>query len=383
MSFLFWFSFSITLYAYIGYPLLLFVLSGLLRKRDAVEPSGRSACLPTVTLIISAYNEGKVIEDKIINSLGLMYPKELLEIVIASDGSTDDTTAIATKYASQGIVLRQFEGRIGKSACLNETVKLAKGEIIVFSDANSQYDKNAVQQLVKRFSNQGIGFVTGHTKYLKSDQGRMVEAVGLYSNLELFMKQYEGYLSSCVGADGAIFAIRRVLFQPLHADDINDLVAPLNVVRNGYRGVLEPGAFCTEDLADEYREEFQRQVRIVSRTIRAMVNNADLLNPFKFRIFSFQLLSHKLIKLLMPFFLASFFVSNGVLFQSHVVYQLLLIGQIAFYLVGSKATQKRSGTRIEKGIALIKTFVMYNGAILVGWFNYARGARYTTWATVR
>ena len=383
MSFLFWFSFSVTLYAYIGYPLLLFALSGLFRKSDGVEPSGRSSYLPTVTLIISAYNEDKVIEHKIINSLGLMYPKKLLEIVVASDGSTDDTTAIVNKYASQGVVLRQFEGRIGKSACLNETVRLATGEIVVFSDANSHYDENALQQLVERFSDEGISFVTGHTRYIKSDQGKMVEAVGLYSKIELFVKQREGYFSSCVGADGAIFALRRILFQPLHADDINDLVAPLNVVRKGHRGVLEPKAFCTESLAEEYRGEFQRQVRIASRTIRAIVKNADLLNPFKFGMFAFQLLSHKVSKLFVPFFLTCLFFSNVILFTSHVVYQLLLVGQIGFYLVGLKASPRRSGTGIERTISLVRTFVIYNLAILVGWFNYARGKRYTTWTTVR
>lgn len=383
MIFLFWFSLAVTLYAYIGYPLILFILSSLLRKSPKEEPSGQKIFLPTVTLIISAYNEEKVIEDKIRNSLNLLYPKELIEIIVASDGSTDDTVAIVNKYASQGVVLRHFDGRIGKSACLNETVKLAKGEIIVFSDANSQYNEGALQQLVNRFSDENIGFVTGHTKYLKSDQGRMVEAVGLYSRVELFVKQREGYFSSCVGADGAIFALRRILFQPLHADDINDLVAPLNVVRKGYRGVLEPKAFCTESLAEEYRGEFQRQVRIASRTIRAIVKNADLLNLVKFGMFAFQLLSHKVSKLLVPFFLACLFVSNAVLFTSHVVYQLVLIAQIGFYLVGLKASASRSGTVIEKIVSLIKTFVIYNIAVLVGWFNYAMGKKYTTWTTVR
>ena len=383
MRLLFWFSLAATLYTYVGYPLFLFVLSGLLRKSDREESSGRAAYLPTVTLIISAYNEDKVIQDKLKNSLGLVYPKELLEIVVASDGSTDDTAAIVKSYASQGIILRHFEGRIGKSACLNETVKLAKGEIIVFSDANSRYDENALQKIVERFPDENIGFVTGHTKYLKSDQGRMVEAVGLYSRIELFIKQHEGYFSSCVGADGAIFAMRRILFQPLHADDINDLVAPLSVVRKGYRGVLETKAFCTEGLAEGYREEFQRQIRIASRTIRAIVKNSDLLNPFKFGIFAFQLLSHKVSKLLMPFFLACLFVSNAVLITSHVVYPLLFFGQIGFYLVGSKANPSRSGTGIEKIVSLIRAFVIYNTAILVGWLNYARGKRYTTWTTVR
>ena len=234
------------------------------------------------------------------------------------------------------------------SACLNETVKLAKDEIIVFSDANSHYDKNALQQLVKHFSDQGIGFVTGHTKYLKSDQGRMVEAVGLYSRVEQFIKQCEGYFSSCVGADGAIFAVRRALFQLLHADDINDLVVPLSIVRKGYRGILEPKAFCTESLAEEYREEFQRQVRIASRTIRAMVKNIDLLNPFKFGMFAFQLFSHKVSKLLMPFFLACLFISNAVLLKSHAIYQLFFIGQISFYLIGFIAKSIGSDTRSKK-----------------------------------
>lgn len=382
MELVFWLSLAAALYAYFGYPFILLSLAFLLGKTSK-QPSGETKQLPRLTLVISAYNEEGAIEQKIKNSLELTYPRGLLEILVASDGSTDSTSQIVMKYADQGVVLKHYEDRIGKSACLNHTVGAAKGEIVVFSDANSQYDRNALTELVKHFADKDIGFVTGHTKYMKSDDGGMVESIGLYSRIERFTKQIESRFFSCVGADGAIFAIRKCLYRPLHPDDINDLVTPLAVVRNGYRGVIEAQAFCSEGLSAGYSEEFRRQVRIASRTIRAVVSNADLLNPVRYGLFSFELLSHKVGKLTAPFFLALLFFSNALLIPTHSIYLGFFVGQVLLYLSPVEANLLRGDSAVSKVISVARTFVLYNSAIVVGWLNYIRGKKYTTWTTIR
>jgi cellulose synthase/poly-beta-1,6-N-acetylglucosamine synthase-like glycosyltransferase len=336
-----------------------------------------------VTLIISAYNEEKSIDEKLRNSLDLLYPRDLLEIVVASDGSTDGTAEIVASYAGRGVILRHFDGRIGKSACLNQAVQLASGEIVVFSDANSQYDPGAIRGMIDRFSDRTVGFVTGRTQYLKSEDGKTVDAVGLYSKIEQWTKRYEGKLSSCVGADGAIFAVRRALFSPIRADDINDLVIPLAVVRRGYRGVLEETAVCTEALAEEYREEYRRQVRIATRTIMAVVNNSDLLNPFRHGIFAFQLFSHKLAKLLVPFFLALLAFSNALLAVDSLFFTVLLVGQVAVYALALVASPAKSKSRIAKISSMIRTLLIHNGGVFMGWINFFSGRQFTTWSTAR
>src|SRR5882762_7763235 len=233
----FWVALFAILYSYVGYPAFLWLVSRVGRF-DESSCAGQSGHLPSVTLIISAYNEEKVIGEKIKNALSLDYPRELLEIVIISDGSTDRTGEIVTEFAHQGVVLRHYEGRIGKTACLNRTLPLATGGVIVFSDANSSYGKGALKALLGPFRNNTVGFVTGWTKYGSGD-GAAPYSLGLYSRLELITKELESRLGSCIGADGAIFAIRKELYLPLKDYDINDFVIPLSINERGYRGVLQ------------------------------------------------------------------------------------------------------------------------------------------------
>src|SRR6266705_1433923 len=272
----FWVSLLLILYAYVAYPAILWLVLRLGGFGER-SPAGQGAYLPSVTMIVSAYNEEKVIREKIENAVSLDYPRDLLEIVIVSDGSTDQTGEIFLKFAHQGTVLRHYEGRIGKTACLNRALPLAKGEIIVFSDANSTYEKSALKALVHPFQRSTVGFVTGWTKY-GSGEGPAADSLGLYSRLELITKELESRLGSCIGADGAIFAIRKELYLPLKDYDINDFVIPLSINERAYRGVLQREAICFEKDAGSAKGEFQRQVRITNRTIRAIMNYRQLLN---------------------------------------------------------------------------------------------------------
>ena len=246
MVVLFWFSIFVILYAYFGYPLCLYIISFTKPRRKIETITSRN---PKVSLLISAYNEENVIEDKILNSLSLNYPKDLLEIVVVSDASVDRTDEIVRFYIQKGVLLRSYEGRIGKTACLNKAVPLSKGDIIVFSDANSKYDRDAIKHLVKRFNDPKVGLGTGSTKYNSKNPNSVSGSVGAYSKIEEITKKLESKIGSCVGADGAIFAIRKQLYQPLKEYDINDFVIPLHIIRQGYRAVLVEHAFCTEETA--------------------------------------------------------------------------------------------------------------------------------------
>lgn len=375
----FWLCLLGVAYAYVGYVALLWVLTKLAGRKGSGPPSEMQENLPAVTMIVSAYNEEKVIGDKIHNALALDYPAGLLEIVVVSDGSTDGTARIVSEYADRGVVLRHYEGRVGKTACLNWAVPLAKDEIIVFSDANSSYSTGALKALMRGFEDPTVGFVTGWTRYGSGDDTSAADSLGLYSRLELITKSLESRLGSCVGADGAIFAIRKELYSPLKDYDINDFVIPLVINEKGYRGVLAREAICLEKDAGGSKGEFHRQVRITNRTIRAIFNHRRLLNPFRFGFFSFQLFSHKLCKFLVPFLLVGLLVSNLLLMPEGGFYLAAALAQVAFYGLaglGDWSAGRGLASRLAKAGS---AFLTVNLAILLAWFKYAQGKTYTTW----
>jgi len=264
MTIIFWVCIAAIFYTYFGYTLFLWLITYFIPKKSSIS---QETYFPTVSLIISAYNEEDVIEEKILNSLSLEYPKELFEIIVVSDDSTDRTDEITARYSKDGAILKNYKGRIGKTSCLNRAVPEAKGEIIVFSDANSIYNNKAIRNLIKHFKDTSIGFVTGRTKYVSQYGNSVAESTNLYTKLELITKSLESKIFSCVGADGAIFAIRKMLFNSLKDYDINDFVIPLNIIKQGYRGLLDRDAFCIEKTARDSEGEFNRQVRISCRTI--------------------------------------------------------------------------------------------------------------------
>ena len=381
MAIIFWVSLFAIGYAYLGYPALLWMLTRVINPKTTGRFVDNEEPLPSVTLIISAYNEEKVIAEKIQNTLSLDYPADLLEIVVVSDGSSDRTPKIVSEFVDKGIVLRHYEGRMGKTACLNRAVPLATGQIIVFSDANSNYDSDALKALVHPFQDNTVGFVTGWTRYGSGDDTAVADSLGLYSKLELITKELESRLGSCVGADGAIFAIRKDLYVPLMDYDINDFVIPLTIIKQGYRGVLSREAVCSEMDAGGTKGEFHRQVRITNRTIRAIINHRQLLNPCKFGFFSLELFSHKLCKFLVPLFMVGFFVSNLFLISRSGFFLTTFISQLIFY--GGSCLAIYISGHDALSVRIIKAayaFILINMAILVAWIKYLRGETYTTWS---
>ena len=302
---------------------------------------------------------------------------------MVSDGSGDRTCEIVLGFAHRGVVLRHYEGRIGKTACLNRALPMARGSVVVFSDANSAYERGALRALVRPFEDLSVGFVTGWTRYGSGEDGSASGSLGLYAKLELATKALESCLGSCVGADGAIFAIRKALYQPLRDYDINDLVIPLSINRQGYRGVLQREAVCVEKDAGGAKGEFQRQVRITNRTLRAIMNYRQLLNPFRFGWLSFEIFSHKLCRFLVPLFLMVALASNLLLAERGGLFLAALVAQGVFYIAAGGATLLSNTGFLSQLAETARSFVVVNAAIALAWIKYFQGETYTTWSPTK
>jgi len=372
----FWVLALTVIYVYAGYPALL-----LLRSNIATKPIRRGTSLSQVTLVISAFNEDDVIAAKIENSLSLDYPRELLDVLVVSDASDDDTDDIVRGFADDKVRLLRMPQRGGKTLGLNAAVEQTDSEIVVFSDANAMYREDAIRALVRNFDDDEVGAAVGESTYSSaaSDADRSESA---YWRYETAIKRLETEIGSTVGGDGAIYAVRRSLYRAMAADALSDFVNPLQVVAQGKRCVYEPDAVSVEDAAGSFDKEFRRKVRIVNRAWRATMAMKQMLNPFRFGFFSLQLLSHKLLRWLVPIFLAVILGTNIALFSAGPIYQATLAVQLAFYalaLIGAML----EGQRNSVVFYVPYYFCLVNVASIFGIFEAYLGKTYTTWSTAR
>jgi len=362
-----------SVYSYIFFPVLLSILGKVIRN-----PWNRDDCSPVVTIIISAYNEEKDIEEKIKNSLLLDYPENKLEIIVSSDGSADRTNEIVSGIKDKRLSLKAFTGRLGKTACLNKVIPDIKGEIVVFTDANSMFAPDMLKHLVKNFYDPTIGAVSGWTKYRNPDSGE--ETTGLYAKFEKKTKLDESMISSCVGTDGAIFAIRKELYVPLGANDINDFIIPLNIIKQGKRVILDENIYCVEETTRGMKNIYSRQVRITTRTAWAIRRNIGLLNIFKYGSFSFFLISHKVLRLLTPFFLLSTFILNIFILQRSPLFVVTFAGQLIFWSTGLAAL---FGFGKGSIVSICKYFLITFAAQFIGCIRMAVGIEDIMWTPKR
>lgn len=373
MESLFFILLFLAIYPYAIYPLLVILWSKLSGKRWH-----QGDLTPRITMIISVYNEEGVIREKVENALSLDYPKDLFEIIVVSDGSTDKTDQIVTSFADARLLLRSYPERYGKTACLNKVVPDAKGEILVFTDANSMFPADTFMKLSRHFSDDRIGLVTGWTKY--RNYGGVEEATGIYARLEKIIKQGESLISSCVGADGAVFAVRKALYRPLKDYDINDFVIPLNVIGLGKRVVLDPEVYCVEKPSEGEVREFRRQVRITNRTIGAIGRNIGFLNPVKYGTFAFFLFSHKVIRFMVPFFFLGTFCVGLILSGNSILYAGFTIAQIVFIAVGVFGIYDCINGRL---VQLCSFILLTIYAQFVGWIRWVTGKSDVMWKPER
>lgn len=294
----YWFSFTLLLFAYALYPIILWLI-GQFIKTDSKKYNNIQ---PFVTILIAAHNESNIIKEKIENCLSLDYPAEKMEIIIMSDGSSDNTANICREFNNFRVVIHELVERVGKTEAQNKGVEISNGEIIIFSDANAMYKHDAIKRIVERFSDDSIGCVSGRLVYQNSGLTNTVaEVEANYWKMESWLKSAESKLNILTGANGSIYALRKDLYVKLEKEIISDLIEPLHIMEQGFRFVYEPHAISTEISSKNINLEFNRKRRIVKRSIYGMFKNLRFLNPAKFGFLSIALFFHKIVRWLTPF----------------------------------------------------------------------------------
>lgn len=370
----------IPVYVYLGYPLLLIVLDKLIRGKTPDVAS----ITPTVSLIVSCYNESDIIEQKISNCLSIDYPRQQLEIIFVSDGSDDGTDELIKQHCDEHIKLIRQEGRLGKTMGLNLALAEAKGEIVVFSDANAMYEENALMMLVRNFHDASVGYVVGAAIYRDDEKSTAGFSENIYWKYEIFIKKIESKLHSVVGGDGAIYAIRKFLYEPLDQEDINDFVNPLQIIAKGYRGIFDADAICYEQTAGDFDKEGKRKQRIVNRSFSGLMKNKTVLNPFKFGFYSLELISHKLLRWLIPFFILIAAVGVSTLAQMKIaIFQWLLLMGILFIWSILLGKLLKSWSACPSVLLIPYYFYLVNFNSMKGVLQSLRGNVQITWSTPR
>jgi glycosyltransferase involved in cell wall biosynthesis len=367
----FWSSIFFIFYAYLGYPLALMAISLSMNR-----PVRKRNITPRVSLIITAYNEEKQIREKVENTLKLGYPRGKLEVIVVSDNSTDRTDDIVRSYASYGIRLIRAEQRNGKEGAQKLAVEAATGEVLIFSDTATLLPADAISNIVKNFADPTVGCVSSVDWFI-DPKGRTT-GEGAYVRYEMFLRNLETKVNTLVGLSGSFFAARKEVCQNWAVDLQSDFNTLLHSVKKGLRGVSDPNSIgYYKNIADE-KKEFDRKVRTVLRGITVLMRSLPMLNPFRYGLFAWQLLSHKLCRWFVPFAQILSFFSNAVLASQSVFYLYLFVFQLAFYGV---ALAGLLNSRISaRSIIRIPVFlVLVNLSILNAWYRYAYGDRVTRW----
>ena len=375
MIFLFWASFSLIFYVYFIYPLLIYLLSKLNSKNFTSHE-----IFPPLSVIITAYNEEVDIASKIENTLFLDYPEDKIEIIVGSDGSTDKTNDIVKTFEKKSVRLIAFPNNCGKTITQNECVKAAKNEIIVFMDAASICEKNALKNLVSRFSDPCVGSVAGRIEFVTSKDNIVTESQGFYWKYEQFLKESESRIGSLVGVDGPLYAIKKELYFSLASDMISDLITPLLVLKQGYSVVLASDAVTYEKATKSSTDEKNTRRRVVLRGLIGFFRYYNLMNPVKYPCLAWQIISHKILRWLVGIFFIIMMISSGCLIY-HPFYFLALFAMIAFLFLALLGYKNPAIKNLFFVIPYY--FILVNWAALLGVLDFVRGKRIIKWKPVR
>ncbi len=370
LSFFFWLFLFGVFHAYFGYPITLILIKQVRRKvvrRAHYEPS--------LTLIITAFNEEKRIREKLENSLALEYAKDKLQILVASDGSTDATNEIVRSYAENSVELLDVVNRGGKENAQKEAVGCARGDVIVFSDVATILEPRGLREIAANFADPSVGCVSSEDRLLGQDGKPCGE--GFYVRYEMWLRRLESEVNSLVGLSGSFFAARRSVCQDFSGDVQSDFRTLLSSMKLGLRGVSDPNAIGSYlNIADEKRE-FTRKVRTVLRGLTVFFKHLEFLNVFQYGLFSYQLFCHKLLRWFVPFLLGVELTTNAILAVSSLFFLILLLGQLLFFGIGIYGWSTGS---FKNGLYKIPLFfLVVNTAIAVAWWQYATGKRVVLW----
>jgi len=374
---IFWAAVFIVFYTYIGYSLVITLLSVFFNN-----PVRKGDYEPKVTFLITAYNEEKDLARKLENTLSLDYPKDKLEILVASDGSIDGTDGIVRGFASRGVKLIRVEGRVGKTATQNAAVKAATGEIIIFSDATTRYENANIRKMVRNYADPTVGAVSGRYEYYNPTGATIGTGNILFWKYENHIKSAQTRIKTITGCCGCIYSLRRELYEPLPPDIISDLVEPLKILEKGYRIAFEPEAVAYEETTEKASEEFHMRIRVISRGMRGLMYMKKLFNPVRFGFVSFQLFSHKLLRWLVPIFMIIILGAN-LLLAGRALYNVTFALQGLFYAMALAAWL---GERVHIKIKVLSIplyFFTVNIASLISLYKTLKGYKAVTWETVR
>ena len=395
--------FVVLLYVYVLYPLAVRTLA----KRIGV-PVRRGNALPSVTIVVTAYNEERCIRSKLDNLSGLSYPPELVDIIVASDGSSDATEQIASSYRQARVRVLRLEGRCGKTACQNAAAAVATGEILVFTDATTRLRSDALRYLLEQFADPSVGCVGGSLRYVTEVDNVAGREGETYWSYELRLRAAESVLGSLIGVSGCLYAVRRSAYRPIHPALISDFVVAMKMREQGLRTVLAPEAVCFESTLGIARQELSMRVRVAIRTFNALIRERRFLNPFKYGWFAWQLWSHKVLRYASPILWLGALAANVVLAQdalrllSHeslakwlsavmasgelawsALYLALLILQMGLLLAGAVGfiLQDR---QLKPGVfGKPYYFLLTNLASLIATLRYLQGERMVVWNPIR
>ena len=375
---LFWLMVAAILYVYLGYPFLVYVVSRVNPRKIA-----RASFEPRVSVIITAYNEEKAIRAKLENTLEIDYPPEKLEIIVASDCSSDKTDEIARGFAARGVKLYRQTERRGKTSAQNFAVEKAGGEIILFSDATTAYQPDILRAMLPNFADKSVGCVAGKLIYVDDSESNVGKGAKSYWSYETFLKENESLACSLIGTSGCLYSVRRSAYQAMYAEACSDFLIATIVFRQGLRTIYEPQAVCTEETNQASGRELQMRVRVISQTFTDLWRNRDMLNPFKSGFYAVELFSHKLLRYAVPVFLVLLFLSSlAAAFYSRF-YEMVFALQVVFYLAALIAWGlEKTGLRL-KIFAMPLYFVLANLASAIGFYKFLRGERYARWEPIR
>jgi len=386
ITYIFWICIALIFYNYIGYGILLLILTEV-RQLFNVDNTLDNLLLdkenlPDVTMLVAAYNEERIIEEKIANSLSLNYPVDKLSFLFITDGSNDNTVDIIARYPR--INLMHQDERKGKTAALNRAMEQVRTSITVFCDANTLLNRSTLRRIVSHYQNSNTGGVAGEKKILAGrENGSAGAGEGLYWKYESLLKKLDAKLYTVTGAAGELFSIRTALWEPLPEDVIlDDFVISTRINLKGYRIAYEPGAYASELPSASLKEEKKRKVRISAGAFQAMIMLKPLFNIFKHPVLFFQFFSHRLLRwTLVPLSFPFLLLTNTLLVikGAGMCYTLMLIGQISFYLLALTGAYLTSHTSSLKVLKIFHYILFMNHSVYLGFFRFIRGRQSVVW----
>ena len=383
MKIIFWISIALVFYTFFGYGIVLLFLVKLraLIKGKRKTPTINLSELPTLSLVVAAYNEENFIAEKIQNTLSLSYPAEKIQYIFVTDGSTDNTPQIISKYPQ--ITLMHKPERNGKIAAVHRAMKDVKTDVVIFTDANTFLNKEALINICRHYSDEKVGCVSGEKRVHIEDVADATAGEGFYWKYESKLKQWDAELYSVVGAAGELFSVRTKLYEPVATDTIlDDFMISLLIAEKGYRIVYEPEAYATETSSENVDEEMKRKVRIAAGGIQSIIRLSALMNVFKYPVLSFQYISHRVLRwTITPFLMIFAFVLNAsIAFNTkEIFYEVLFALQVLFYLSALLGWMLERRQLHIKILFIPFYFCMMNYAVIAGIIRYFSGKQKVTW----